>query len=120
MPGIRVPPLMIGDGGKTELFGQLDIGYVFTFQSSSQSPPPPPPPMPVSGPMTSNDEYIGQLGIGLRRWLSPSFAVGVSAGGRYDDATTNTTEMSGGATSANGASASVTSVFGSFVVAGVL
>ncbi len=68
-PGVRVS-LVESRDRKTELIGDFDIGYIAqssggTANSAGMSTP-------------TNSEYIVQGGIGLRRWLAPSFAIGVT------------------------------------------
>ncbi len=103
MPGVRVSLLDSADH-RTELLATLDLGYVFQFQTPSS--------------MTSIDEYVAQVGVGVRRWIAPSFAVGANAGISYDVVDTSSTPQ--GTLTNNSESESVTAVYVAFQIIAVL
>jgi hypothetical protein len=72
MPGIRVPIAQVADG-RTELLGQVDAGYGASWTSSDAGMDPP-----------SVQHLRAQLGLGLRHWVTPAFAIGATSGLRYD------------------------------------
>jgi hypothetical protein len=73
-PGIRVV-VASADDHRTELVGQLDFGIGQVITSFD-----------VSQPNQKVDLYRFQIGPGLRHWLTRSFALGASAGLRYENA----------------------------------
>jgi hypothetical protein len=103
MPGVRVSLVDSADH-RTELVGTFDIGYVFLSQTPST--------------MSSTDDYIGQLGVAVRRWVAPSFAVGAQVGLSYQVVDTSTTPQGTGTN--NTESDSVTAIFVAFQMTAVL
>jgi hypothetical protein len=99
-PGIRAVLARSGDE-RTELFGQLDIGYGRLWSSESGST--------VDAPSTNH--LRAQVAPGIRYWVSPNFAVGGSAGFRYDRYSRDIMDAT--------SSAGMTSVFSSLQLTGV-
>ncbi len=80
-PGVRLAVARSGDG-RAELLGQLDVGYGATWYDNT------------SGSAQSTEGHLRlQLGPALRYWIHPSFAVGGTAGLRYDRLSDNTDGM---------------------------
>lgn len=73
-PGVRAVLARSSDE-RTELFGQVDIGYGAQWSSTSE---------PTTSDAPSTRHLRGQIAPGVRYWISPNFAVGGSAGLRYE------------------------------------
>lgn len=110
-PGIRVVALESADH-KTELLGVLDLGYIAQSTGGTANN------AGMSQPTAS--EYIVQGGVGLERWLAPSFAIGATAGIRYD--LTTVPESTNGLPPGTSGSQSVstTAMFAAFQITAVL
>jgi len=107
MPGIRFRLVRSSDR-RTELLGQLDAGVGATFMSTTPSMGSDPP---------STHRLRLQGGPAIRHWIGRSFAVGGTAGIRYDRQSRTTDNGSGSFTSEM--TLSNTGIFGSLQITAV-
>lgn len=105
IPGVRFVLARTADA-KTELLGQVDVGYGVTIRRAAVSGMDPP----------NVGRLRGQAGPSLRHWITPSFAIGATAGIRYDRSSL-TSDNGGGMTSDS--SFAITSLFSSLHMTGV-
>lgn len=104
MPGIRFVLARTGDA-RTELLGQVDVGYGVTIRSGANG-----------ADFPNQNRARAQVGPSLRHWVTPSFAIGGTAGIRYEVSKV-TIDFGSGRTSES--STSISGLFASLQMTGV-